>query len=62
MILKDNIIFRPLIIDNKYNIVLDGSHRYVFLQKHGYRYAPCCCRFYEDESMLKSSKTSFYKR
>ncbi len=52
MILKDNIIFRPLIIDNKYNIVLDGSHRYAFLQKHGYRYAPCLLVDYEDESIF----------
>ncbi len=52
MILKDNMMFRPLIIDNKYNIVLDGSHRYAFLQKYGYTYAPCLLVDYDDESIF----------
>lgn len=52
MILKDNAIHKPLIIDRKYNIVLDGSHRYAFLQKHGYKYAPCLLVDYDDEAIF----------
>jgi len=30
----------PLIITKEHNIVLDGSHRHIFLLKQGYKYAP----------------------
>ena len=30
LILKDGIVQTPIIADNKYGIVLDGSHRYIF--------------------------------
>ncbi|AZL54722.1 hypothetical protein EI285_09095 [Aliarcobacter skirrowii] len=52
MILKDGVLHKPLIIDRKYNIVLDGSHRYAFLQKYGYKYAPCLLVDYDDEAIF----------
>lgn len=52
MIFKDGEIRRPLIIDDKYNVVLDGSHRYAFLVKYGFKYAPVISVNYEDESIF----------
>lgn len=52
MILKDDIMFKPLIVDNKYNIVLDGSHRYAFLLKFGYKKAPVIKVDYDDETIF----------
>lgn len=52
MIFKDGEIKRPLIIDDKYNVVLDGSHRYAFLVKYGFKYAPVISVNYEDESIF----------
>jgi len=40
MILNSGIMKFPLIIDDKYHIVLDGSHRYVFLKDVGYKFTP----------------------
>lgn len=34
------ILQQPLIVDDKHNIVLDGSHRYVYLMKSGYIKCP----------------------
>ncbi len=52
MILSDQIMKKPLIIDSKYNVVLDGSHRYAFLIKHGFEYAPVIMVDYNDESIF----------
>jgi cytidyltransferase-like protein len=52
MILKDGIMLKPIIIDNKHNIVLDGSHRYAFLLKFGYKKAPVIKVDYSDESIF----------
>ena len=52
MILKTNIMNRPLIIDKKYKILLDGSHRYAFLYNHGYKLAPVIEVDYENESIF----------
>lgn len=40
MINTDGYISKAIIADRKTGIVLDGSHRYVFLLKNGYREAP----------------------
>ena len=40
MILQDGMIKYPLIIESKNKIVLDGSHRYVFLMMEGIENAP----------------------
>ncbi|WP_201785234.1 hypothetical protein, partial [Sterolibacterium denitrificans] len=52
LILKDGVMKRPIIIDARYNIVLDGSHRYAFLLKYGYKYAPVIVVNYEDDSIF----------
>ncbi|WP_449448236.1 adenylyltransferase/cytidyltransferase family protein [Thermomonas brevis] len=52
MIVADKIIFRPIIIDANNHIVLDGSHRYAFLVKHGYKYAPVISVNYADDSIF----------
>lgn len=52
MILEDGLMFKPLIIDKKYNIVLDGSHRYAFLLKFGYKKAPVIKVDYDDETIF----------
>ncbi len=52
MILKTNVINRPLIIDKKYKIVLDGSHRYAFLFNRGYKFVPVIEVDYDNESIF----------
>jgi hypothetical protein len=52
MILKKNVMNRPLIIDKKYKIVLDGSHRYALLYKLGYKLAPVIEVDYANESIF----------
>ena len=52
MILKDGLMLKPIIVDNKYNIVLDGSHRYAFLLKYGYKKAPVIKVDYNDETIF----------
>ena len=46
-IIKDNAIHKPLIVDKKHHIVLDGSHRYAFLKSEGFTYAPVILVDYE---------------
>lgn len=52
LIIKDGVMKKPIIVDSKYNIVLDGSHRYAFLVKYGFKYAPVICVDYDDESIF----------
>jgi cytidyltransferase-like protein len=52
MIFQDGAMKKPLIIDNKYNIVLDGSHRYAFLVKNGFQYAPVITVNYSDDAIF----------
>jgi cytidyltransferase-like protein len=52
MVLSDRVMIKPLIIDDKYNIVLDGSHRYAFLIKYGFKFAPVIKVDYADESIF----------
>lgn len=52
MILKVGFIQKPLIIDKKFKIVLEGSHRYAFLLKSGYKMAPVIFVDYADESIF----------
>ena len=40
MINKDGFMLKAIIADKKTGIVLDGSHRYVYLLKNGYKEAP----------------------
>lgn len=43
---------RPLIVDRVTLAVLDGSHRYALLVKHGYALAPVILCDYDDESIF----------
>jgi len=40
IISHDKVMKTPLVVEDKYNIVLDGSNRYVFLMQRGFKYAP----------------------
>ena len=51
-IMKQGTMLMPLIVDKASHAVLDGSHRYAFLVKHGYRFAPVLLCEYDDESIF----------
>ena len=55
MILDSKIIQSPIIADKKTGIVLDGSHRYVFFLKNGYKYAPVRYVDYNNENIRVGS-------
>lgn len=48
MIYDDGVIKLPLIVEKKYNIVLDGSHRHIFFAKEGFKFAPVRYVDYDD--------------
>lgn len=48
MIYKDGIMKLPLIVEREHNIVLDGSHRHVFLAMEGFKFAPVRYVDYDD--------------
>lgn len=48
-------INKPLIIDKKNHIILDGSHRYAYLRSHGYTYAPVIIVDYSSEQVQVGS-------
>lgn len=51
-ILESGVMNKPLIVDKLTHAVLDGSHRYGFLLKHGFREAPVILCDYDDESIF----------
>jgi len=51
MIYRDKAIRFPLIVERDYNIVLDGSHRYIFLLQDGYELAPVLYVDYDDPNV-----------
>jgi len=51
MILKSGYMTAPLIITQEHNIVLDGSHRHVFLLQEGFKYAPVCYVDYNSDDI-----------
>jgi hypothetical protein len=51
MILKAGYMTTPLIITEEHNIVLDGSHRHIFLLQQGYKYAPVCFVDYNSDDI-----------
>ena len=55
LILKDGIVLTPIIADNKYGIVLDGSHRYIFFLMNGFKEVPVKFVDYEDEHIRVGS-------
>ena len=52
LIERDKKVIKPIIIDKKNKIVLDGSHRYAFLFQNGYKLAPVIEVDYSDESIF----------
>lgn len=55
-ILADGYIRRPIIVDKNSGTILDGSHRYVFLIKNGFHFAPVLWVDYmSDDITLKTS-------
>jgi cytidyltransferase-like protein len=63
MIERDAVVKKPLIVDRKDMIILDGSHRYAYLYAEGYAYAPVVLVDYEDEAIFvgKHLKHRFLK-
>ena len=55
LILNDGIVLTPIIADNKYGIVLDGSHRYIFFLMNGFKEVPVKFVDYEDEHIRVGS-------
>ena len=55
LILKEGIVQTPIIADNKYGIVLDGSHRYIFFLMNGFKEVPVKFVDYEDEHIRVGS-------
>jgi len=51
MIDKDGFILKAIIADRKNGIILDGSHRYVYFLKRGYKTVPVCLIDYDDENI-----------
>src|SRR3989338_3043577 len=51
MIFRDKVIKSPILADKKAGIVLDGSHRYIFFLKYGYKTAPVKFVDYDDENI-----------
>lgn len=52
MIFDDGFIKKPLIVDQKFKVILDGSHRYAVLLKHSFKFAPVIFVDYSDESIF----------
>ena len=63
MIERDEVVKKPLIVDKKDMIILDGSHRYAYLYAEGYEYAPVVLVDYDDEAIFvgKHLKHRFLK-
>lgn len=51
-LLQSGVMNKPLIVDRVTHAVLDGSHRYAFLLKHGYQHSPAVLCDYDDESIF----------
>lgn len=54
-ILNDDTIRKPLIVDKDSFIVLDGSHRFAFLKKYGFKKAPVILVDYDKENIFVGS-------
>jgi cytidyltransferase-like protein len=51
MIEKDGFILKAIIADKKTGAIMDGSHRYVYFLKHGFKSVPVCWADYDDENV-----------
>lgn len=55
MINEDGFILKAIIADKKTGMVLDGSHRYAYFLKNGFKTVPVCWVNYEDEDIRVGS-------
>ena len=53
---NDGVVLKPIIADMENGIILDGSHRYVYFLKRGYKQVPVYWVDYEDESVRVGTK------
>lgn len=51
-IVRDGLIKKPILVDRKYFIILDGHHRYNVLKRLGAKYVPAVLVDYEDEEII----------
>lgn len=51
MIDEDGFVLKALIVDKKTGTILDGSHRYVYFLKRGYKEVPVYYTNYDDENV-----------
>lgn len=58
MIDKDGFMLKAIIADKKSGAVMDGSHRYAYLLKHGFKTAPVYWADYDDENVRVGTKLS----
>ena len=56
MINSSGFMLKAIIADEKYGTILDGSHRYVYLLKNGFKTAPVYWVDYDDENIRVGSK------
>ncbi len=55
VIVRDEVLIKPLIVDDKTFIILDGHHRYSILRDLCKKYAPVVLVDYDDDSLVKVS-------
>lgn len=55
VILRDGVLIKPLIVDARTLIILDGHHRYEILRSLGKRYAPAVLVDYDDDKLVTVS-------
>ena len=58
MIDNDNFLLKAIIADRKTGTVMDGSHRYVYLLKNGYKEAPIYWADYDNEDVRVGTNLS----
>ena len=56
MIINSGLIKTPIIADEKSGVVLDGSHRYIFFLRYGYKTVPVRFVDYNDEHIRVGSR------
>jgi len=58
MIDNDNFLLKAIIADKKTGTIMDGSHRYVYLLKNGYKEVPTYWADYDDEDVRVGTNLS----
>lgn len=55
-LIKDGFLKKPIVVENKKFIILDGHHRYYFLKELGLEKIPCLLVDYENIDVLPRRK------